>query len=146
MKKIIATTFLQLIFFSADAQKDAETEIRNLENVLKEAFLKKDTATLFKLYAPDFVVNAPNNKTVTLRELKLMLRNGEVDRDMFEKVIEKVNFINNIAIVMGNETLHPTGKMPDAGKIVKRRYTNIWMKTKKTWQLVARQSTIISVE
>jgi hypothetical protein len=47
---------------------------------------------------------------------------------------------------MGYDIVHPTGKMPNAGKTVKRRYTNIWIKNKNSWQLVARQATIISVE
>jgi len=66
--------------------------------------------------------------------------------DAFERITEKVTFTGDIAIAMGNETLQPSGKMPNAGKLVKRRYTNIWMKVKNSWQLVARQSTIISVE
>jgi hypothetical protein len=101
---------------------------------------------LFKLFAPNFVVNAPTNKVTTLQDLKLLIRKGEVDMEVFDRVTEMVKFNNNIAIAMGNETLHPTGKMPNAGKTVKRRYTNIWMKNKNNWQLVARQATIISVE
>lgn len=135
-----------LLFFFSFSQSNPETEIRKLEDAQREAFLKKDTATLFKIFSPDFVVNAPTNKITTLQELKLLMQKGEVDMEVFERVTEKVTFNNNIAIAMGNETLHPTGKMPNAGKTVKRRYTNIWMKTSDSWQLVARQSTIISVE
>ena len=108
--------------------------------------MKKDTTTLFRIFSPTFVVNAPTNKVTTLQDLKLLIRKGEVEMESFERVTEQVTFNNNIAIAMGHETLHPTGKMPNAGKTVKRRYTNIWMKNKKSWQLVARQSTIISVE
>ena len=135
-----------LFFTTAYAQSARETEIRNLEDAQREAFQNKDTATLFKLFSPDFVVNAPTNKITTLPELMQLMSQGAVDMKGFERVTEKVTFINNIAIAMGNETLHPTGKMPNAGKTVKRRYTNIWMQNEKGWQLVARQSTIISVE
>ncbi len=146
MKKLIITLSSIFIFLSTHAQSTAETEIRKLEDAQREAFLKKDTATLFKLFAPNFVVNAPTNKVTTLQDLKLLIRKGEVDMEVFDRVTEMVKFNNNIAIAMGNETLHPTGKMPNAGKTVKRRYTNIWMKNKNNWQLVARQATIISVE
>jgi uncharacterized protein (TIGR02246 family) len=135
-----------LISLAIFAQNKAELEIRKLEKEIKEAFLKKDTAILFKLFAPDFVVHAPNNKIVTFNQLKNLIQNGSVDRDVFEKITEVVTFHNNIAIAMGHETLHPTGNAPNAGKTVKRRYTNIWMNTNDNWQLVARQSTIISVE
>ena len=128
------------------AQSTEEAEIRKLEKKVKEAFLKKDTSILFNLFSPDFVINAPNQKVITCKQLKPMLQNGSVDRDLFEKVTEVVTFNNNIAISMGHELLRPTGNAPDAGKTVKRRYTNIWMKTAVNWELVARQSTIISTE
>jgi ketosteroid isomerase-like protein len=146
MKRLIVTLLFLLNFSLVFGQIGAETEIRKLEEAQREAFLKKDTATLYKLFAPDFVVNAPTNKITTLQQLKLLIRSGEVDMESFERVTEKVTFVDNIAIAMGNETLHPTGKMPNAGKTVKRRYTNIWMKTEAGWKLAARQATIISIE
>ena len=135
-----------LFFATTYAQTAAEMEILKLEDAQREAFQKKDTTTLLKLFAPNFVVNAPTNKITTLKELMRLMRQGAVDMEDFERITEKVTFNNNIAIAMGNETLHPTGKMPNAGKTVKRRYTNIWMKNEGGWQLVARQSSIISVE
>ncbi|MEO6541968.1 MAG: nuclear transport factor 2 family protein [Ferruginibacter sp.] len=146
MKKVIATSILILTSFTLVAQNPAEAEIRKLEKEIKEAFLKKDTGILFKLFSPDFVVHAPNHKIITFQQLKPLIQNGSVDRDVFEKITEVVTFNNNIAIAMGHETLRPTGNAQHAGKTVKRRYTNVWMKTNDNWQLVARQSTIISVE
>ncbi len=75
----------------------------------------------------------------------VLMKNGQVDLDSFKRFIDKITFTENIAIVMGYDIVHPAGKMPNAGKTVKRRYTNIWMKNKKTWLLVARQATIISI-
>jgi ketosteroid isomerase-like protein len=145
MKKLL-TCLVMLCFVTTYAQTAEEIEIRKLEDVQRQAFMEKDTATLFKLFSPNFVVNAPTNKITTLKELMQLMRQGAVDMEDFERITEKVTFNNNLAIAMGNETLHPTGKMPNAGKTVKRRYTNIWMKNEGGWQLVARQSTIISIE
>ncbi len=145
-KNIFFTMFLLVIGSFCFAQQNFENEIRELENAQREAFLKKDTAKLFKLLSPDFVVNAPTNKITTLAELKKVMRLGYVDLDSFERFIEKITFIKNIAVVMGYDVVYPSGKMPDAGKKVKRRYTNIWMKTNDNWQLVARQATILSVD
>ena len=145
MKKLIAIIAPLFLFIYTHAQSTAETEIRKLENAQREAFLKKDTAALFAIFSPYFVVNAPTNKITTLQDLKILMSKGEVDMEVFERVTERVTFIENCAIAMGHETLQPTGKMPYAGKTVKRRYTNIWMKNNSGWLLVARQSTIISV-
>ena len=145
MKRLF--TCIAILFFATSyGQTPEEIEIRNLENAQRQAFMEKDTAKLFKLFSPDFVVNAPTNKITTLQELVQLMRQGAVDMEVFERITERVTFNNNIAIAMGNETLHPTGKMPNAGKTVKRRYTNIWMKNERGWQLVARQASIISVE
>jgi hypothetical protein len=146
MKRSFIALASLLAFFYAAGQGTAETEIRKLENDQREAFLKKDTAALFVLFSPNFIVHAPTNKITTLGELKMLIRKGEVDLETFERVTEKVTLNDNIGIAMGHETVRPTGKMPNAGKTVKRRYTNIWMKNGSSWQLVARQSTIISVE
>lgn len=146
MKNIFSTLLILLVCCNAFAQNAAESEIRKLENAQRQAFLTKDTTTLYQIFSPDFIVHAPTNKITTLNDLKILIRGGNVDMEAFERITEKVTFIDNIAVAMGNETLRPTGKMPNAGKTVKRRYTNIWMKQNNNWRLVARQSTIISVE
>jgi hypothetical protein len=46
---------------------------------------------------------------------------------------------------MGTETPMPQGTSENAGKTLKRRFTNIWMKENNVWKLTARQSTLISV-
>lgn len=145
MKNLIFTFASLLIFVCANAQ-DAETEIRKLEAEAKEAVLKKDTVAFNKLFAPGFVLNAPANKVETYKELLVRMRAGGIDRSTFEQNIEKITFADNIAIVMGNEIVVPKGRAANAGMTTKRRYTNIWVKTKDSWQLVARQSTIISME
>jgi hypothetical protein len=47
---------------------------------------------------------------------------------------------------MGGETIRPQGKQVNAGKTVTRRFTNVWMSSKNSWSIVARQATIIKVE
>ncbi|MEO8766236.1 MAG: hypothetical protein ABI416_18180 [Ginsengibacter sp.] len=47
---------------------------------------------------------------------------------------------------MGKEIVGPKGITANAGKIVTRRFTNIWMKTTDGWKLTARQATIIPVK
>lgn len=146
MKKLIFTLLPLFIFIGSYSQSTDETEIRKLEDDAREAFLKKDTATLLKLYSPNLVVNSPWNRVSSLQDILGNLRKGADDRQSFEKNIERITFTDNIAIVMGQETLKPTGQAPNAGKTVQRRYTDVWMKNKNSWQLVARQSTVFAVE
>ena len=103
MKKLL-TCLAMLVFATTYAQNSAEIEIRKLEDAQRQAFLKKDTTTLFKLFSPNFVVNAPTNKITTLQELMQLMRQGAVDMEVFERITEMVTFNKNIAIAMGNGT------------------------------------------
>ncbi len=140
MKKIIFTLLTLLIFFGSYSQSTEDNKIRELENDMKAAHLKRDSIVLFKLLSPNYVVNSPWNKVATMEDIRNNLRKGGGDTLYFEKNIEKITFTNNIAIVMGQEI------RKNAGKTDKRRFTDIWMNDKKNWQLVARQSTVFAVE
>jgi hypothetical protein len=140
MKKLLSTLLLTFIFFGSYSQSTEDKKIRELENEMKAAHLKGDSIVLFKLLSPNYVVTSPWNKVATFEDIRNNLRKGLRDTLYFERDIEKITFTNNIAIVMGLETRKKEGKTD------KRRYTNIWMNDKGNWQIVARQSTIFSVE
>ena len=146
MKKLISALISLLIFFCTYAQNAKDNKIRKLDNEQKEAYFRRDTLTLLKLFSPNVIINGFSNKFETLEDILTRIRKVGNDMEYYERIIEKIVFANNIAIVMGNETIKPSGIAINAGKIVKRRFTNIWMPNKKSWQLVARQSTIISIE
>jgi hypothetical protein len=146
MKKLISLLSSLLIIFCSYAQDDTENEIRKLDNEQKEAYVRRDTATLLKIFSPDVIINGFANNFETLQDVLRRIRQEGNIIDYYDRVIEKVIFANNTAIVMGNETIKPGGTAVNAGKTVKRRFTNIWIPYQKSWQLIARQSTITSVE
>ena len=51
--------------------------------------------------------------------------------------------LKDVVITMGSETAVPTPPDPMAGQVVERRYTNIWVKEKGAWILVARHASNI---
>ncbi len=140
MKKLLFPLLLMLIFFGSYSQSTEEIKIRELENEMRTAHLNRDSIVLFKLLYPNYVVTSPWNKIATMEDIRNTLRKGNGDTQSFEKNIETITFTNNIAIVMGQEI------RIIAGKTDKRRFTDIWMNNKNNWQLVARQSTVYSVE
>src|SRR4051812_15112254 len=147
MKQLILTLLPLFIFFGSYAQSTEETEIRKLENEMREAFLKRDSVILFKLLSPNLVINSPWNKVLTMEDITNNLRKGGgTDTLTFDGNIEKITFTNNIAIVLGQETRVATGKAINVGKTIQRRFTDVWMNNKKKWQLVGRQSTVFVVE
>jgi ketosteroid isomerase-like protein len=130
---------------SADAQNNDETAIRVLEKREADAFAKKDTLTLMELFSPNLVVNAPINRVMAYAEVMALIREGKIDVGKVEKTIEKISIVDNIAIVMGKDLITAQGQMDHAGKIVTRRYTDIWMKQGDSWKLTARQATIVGI-
>ncbi len=47
---------------------------------------------------------------------------------------------------MGEKKIKPQGDQDNAGKLVTRRFTNIWKYKNKKWVIIARQATIIKIE
>lgn len=141
---VFALTFCQNIVFPQSSKEDA---IRKLDNLEKEALIHKDTSALFnKYWSPKMVVNTPGNVVVTVEGTKAMLKAGKIDYSSFDRVIEKITIIDNLGVVMGKEIVKPAGLRDNAGTVVTRRFTNIWMETHEGWRIVARQSTIINME
>ena len=128
------------------AQQTEETLIRNYEDLEREAILKSDTMQLYKLMSSKIVVQNPENAIVGYRQIIELIKSGKINYSKFERSIDKVTVVNGIAVVMGLETIIPQGTTQNAGKTVKRRFTNIWTKEDGVWKLTARQATIVSVE
>ena len=128
------------------AQQSDEATLRKLENSEREAILKSDTVTLTKLMSPRVVVQNPENAIVRFSQIMGRVKSGKINYASFDRVIEHISIIENIAIVMGEEIIVPQGVTANAGKTVTRRFTNIWMRDKEDWRLTARQATIVSVK
>jgi len=129
------------------AQDPRETEIRKLEVLERESVLKGDSAVLFdKIWSPKMIVNTPANVVGTVEGTKQLLRSGGLNYLSFERSIERITFNDDLAIVMGEEKIRPQGQQPNVGKLVTRRFTNIWKYSNSSWSIIARQATIIKVE
>jgi ketosteroid isomerase-like protein len=144
MKKLIlfiATVTIIAVGLAAGQSKKAalEKEIRKLDLAQADAVLSGDLAALDKMWTEDFRVNNPFNEV----DKADRIRTGAVTYSSFVREIEVVLIHKNTIIVMGREIVVPKGNSPDAGKTINRRYTNIWMKRKGKWRLVARQSSVV---
>jgi len=134
------TLFTALLIITLDsAAQNAETEIRNLENIEHKARKEQDTATLSNILAPDLIVTTPTNKIIVGRENVYAMKKAAAQFLSFEREVERVVIKEDIAISMGNETV-VTSENSGTQKISKRRYTNVWIKQNGTWKLIARQT------
>jgi hypothetical protein len=141
MKKMIILSFVilqGLLVFGQNAQQK-EAEVRAMEAVEVNAVLQRDTAMLRKIWAADFMVNAPINIIAVGGQVE-MVNAGILSYTSFTRNIERVMVMKELVITMGNEIVVPAGTNPMAGQTIQRRYSNLWMKEKGKWIMVARHA------
>jgi len=124
----------------AVAQSSDEIKIKQLEKHWTELLDKGDTTSLLKIWSENYVVNNPNGKIVTPKEIVALMKSGH-KFPAVERIIEKITFNQDIAIVMGKELQQPQSMTTNHDDWIPRRFTNVWIKTKEGWKLAARQST-----
>jgi ketosteroid isomerase-like protein len=137
---------LPLIVFAQlqGSPSSEERTIRSLEEQERMAVLNEDVAALERLWAEDFIVNNPQNEISADRNAVLdRVRRGLIRYSKFERQIEAIRFNDDIAIVMGSETVVPKSNAADSNRAVRRRFTNIWRKTGATWRAIARHANAI---
>lgn len=146
---LIAITVLGFAVTLASGQSQKsnaklEQEIKKLDLAHADAILRRDVEALKNLIAEDAVTNHPTNKIVREREgIFELIRTGVINYSSFERVPETFLFYKDMVVVMGHETLTLAGEDGKAGKTVRRRYTNVWMKQKGKWLLTIRHAHIL---
>jgi hypothetical protein len=135
--------FILISLFLATAvafgQSNDELEIRRLEKHWTELLDKGDTTSLLKIWSKDYVVNNPNGEIVTPDKIVTLMKSGHKFPKV-ERIIEKITFNQNIAIVMGKELQQPANMTNNQEEWIPRRFTNVWIRSEKGWHLTARQS------
>jgi sulfur carrier protein ThiS len=145
---ILTFMFLSGMGFLAIAQNSMSDEsikelIRNLEIRETRAVVDKNFEELKKIWAEDFMVNNPFNEVIHDRQEVLdRVESGFINYSSFEREIESMRILDDIVIVMGQETILPLSGL-SAGKILKRRYTNIWKQKDGEWQIKIRHANVI---
>jgi len=127
---------------SVKRDEKLEQEIRRLDLAHAEAILKRDVEALKKLIAEDATTNHPTNRIVKERDgIFELIRNGTINYASFAREPEEFLFYKDMVVVMGRETITMAGNQ--AGKVINRRYTNVWMKQKGKWLLSIRHAHIV---
>jgi hypothetical protein len=149
VKNVIAVIVTLALAYSAVGQTakkndSLEQEIRKREQAQVDALLKNDIAAMKRNWASDYVVNNPRNQVTDAS--KGRIQSGTRTYSSFVRHLERVLIHDNTVIVMGQETVVPSGNASDAGKTIVRRFTNFWMLREGKWLLTARQATVICGE
>ena len=144
MKKVATTSFSVLILFCSYSQNEKiDKEIRQLEEKRISAFRTKDTAAMLNIWASDYFVNRPAGIVSTRDQVLRMVLTDTISFSSISFEIEKIVVKTNFVVVMGNETVTPSGNNPNADRILKRRYTHIWSRENGNWRLTARHANVL---
>jgi hypothetical protein len=121
---------------------DARRKLAIAGQALGKALATHDQAALEKLWSPQMIVNGPSNIVLTRAEIFEGMKNGQLDYEAgYKTTVEKVEFIGNVAVTMGEDSYTPAFG-PDKGKLLHRRSTNVWQYTDGNWIMIARQAPI----
>lgn len=92
-------------------------------------------------------MNAPSNRVVRHDQiLGMMKQHTGLQYSSFERHREAIIIRPKSAVTMGYEIVVPKGLVPDSGKTINRRYTNIYYLEDGGWRIIARQATNVSVK
>jgi hypothetical protein len=110
------------------------------------AILARDEAGFIGLLSAELAINSPMNVVGRRADTIAAYRAGIINYSTFERKIEYAGKVGDCVATMGEETFTPNPGAPNAGKTVRRRYTDVWRKESGAWKLALRQATIISVQ
>ena len=121
-----------------------ENTIRSLEEQERTAVLGEDVQALERLWAEQLIVNNPQNEISADRSVVLdRVKRGLIRYSQFDRRIEAIRINEDLAIVMGSETVVRRGDTSSATQAVRRRFTNIWRKVGPTWRMIARHANVV---
>ncbi len=118
----------------------SEAEIKRLEDERFRAMVGADEAALKRLLS-DQLVYTHSNASV---DSKASLIESILSRRPYQKVerpVEDIRLFGDSAVVSGQARIELGGPSP---RVLNARYTDVWVKGKDGWQMVAWQSTPIA--
>ncbi|HYL60164.1 MAG TPA: nuclear transport factor 2 family protein [Candidatus Acidoferrales bacterium] len=132
---------------TADEEAQIRKAVETIDDEEPAGVLNGDLAAQTRFWDANLTVNAPNNQIVRHADiLKRMEQHTGLQYSVFERHREATVIRRDCAVTMGYEIVVPKGNVPDSGKTINRRYTNIYYFEDGGWRLIARQATNISVK
>ena len=126
---------------SAQISSSSEKEILKLENQWSEAVVKRDTTTLQRLYADEYLFTDPGGDVWNKLQDIANVASGTFVVTSFNLDDMKVHIYRRVAVVTGSNDMKATYNGKDVSG--KYRFTDVFVKRSGRWQCVATQSTLV---
>lgn len=98
-------------------------------------------------YSSTFVANTPGNVVVTGQQMLQRFAQGALSYAAVEQRIDYAGSHGpDLVVLMGEETVVPGPNAADAGKRIRRRFTDVFRKENGEWRHDLRHANVIAVE
>ncbi|MFN8425487.1 MAG: nuclear transport factor 2 family protein [Anaerolineales bacterium] len=126
----------------------SESSLRAADTEQMRIIVDADAEAQQEFMHPNYIINGPMNRVLSKNTVVEMLAHGKIGNDHFEREIEGIAITGNVGIVMGREVVHPTAAselgISHGDKLLKRRFTNVFLFEDGKWRFLARQASIVS--
>ncbi len=137
MKKILITISVFVCSVSAFSQNDDKANVLAVERNTANAFTKHDVVALNAAFADDANVISANGSVLNKQQIMQSVQNiNSVTLSDLQVRIEGYT-----AIVTGVE--NETGRNDNGAYENKMRFTDVLLKTKGVWKIIASQATLV---
>ena len=135
MKKILITIAVFVCSATAFSQNDDKANVLAVERRAANAFTKHDVVALNTAFADDATIISATGEILTKQQILQAVQNinSVTVSDM------QVRIEGYTAIVTGVE--NETGKNDNRAYEIKMRFTDVLLKTKGVWKIIASQAT-----
>jgi ketosteroid isomerase-like protein len=116
----------------------SQGEIRSHEDRRFQAMVAADVAALEALLGDDLVYTHSSASLDTKASLIEGIRTGRFSYQKIERPREEIRVYGPSAVVTGQARIELGGASP---RVLNLRYTDVWVKRERGWQMVAWQST-----
>ena len=116
-------------------------EIRGLEDRRCQAMIDSDFDALDKLLGDRLVYTHSNGQSDTRAEYLALCKKGVFKYLKFERPTENIQVYGDTVVVTGHVKMDVL--IEGKSRLLNSRYTNVWIKGARGWQMVAWQSTPI---
>jgi ketosteroid isomerase-like protein len=118
-----------------------KAEIKRLEDRRFQAMIDGDFDTLDKLLGADMIYTHSTAQSDTRAEYLALCKKGVFKYLKIERPIENIQVYNDTVVVTGQAKMEVMGD--GKPRLLNSRYTDVWVKGAKGWQMVVWQSTPI---
>lgn len=125
---------------SAQTPRSVEQELMALDQAFNDAQVKKDRATLERLWADDYSYTHSNGSVMNKAQDIADTMSGGMTWTAAKLDDLHVKLYGEVGIVTGRLTMQGSAKRYAAGP---RRFTDIFVKRNGRWQLVGGQTTLL---